>query len=139
MAFAGLLVCFPLRDSDFRALDYYNTAVYLMELGMPEKALEQAQKGINHGFSSPDLFFMMGNAHFTLGKTREAVTAYETAIHLKPSHASAHYNLAVVWMSMNRFSEAEAEAALVMEYDSNHPRVGQLLNEIMRKRALPSN
>jgi len=126
---AGLVTWSPLPQSDFRALDRYNTAAYLMARGMPREALEQAQKGLMMDQTHPDLHFVAGNALWALGKAREAGAAYTTTIHLKPSHASAHYNLAVVYMELKDPASASREAALALKFDPQHPHAGEALKE----------
>ena len=126
---AGLIVCFPSAQSDFRALDHYNTAAYLMARGMPGEALELAQAGIAREKTYPDLYFVAGNAFLALGKIREAVVAYEMTVRLKPSHASAHNNLAFVYLKLKDPVSAAREAALALKFDPRHSHAKQLLEK----------
>lgn len=45
---------------------------------------------------SADVFYNLGNAHYRMQHTAQAVLAYERALHLDPAHADARYNLAFV-------------------------------------------
>ncbi len=133
LSIAGVIVWLPLPGSDSRALDHYNTAVYLLNLGKTEAALEQAIKGVTLEPREANFFFVIGNANFQLGKIEEALAAYKTTIHLKPSHSYAHYNLALTWMRLSEFEKAMDEALLTLQYDPQHPRARALLDQIRKQ------
>ena len=126
---AGLLTWFPLRQTDFRALDHLNTAVNLLARGNAREALEQSKRGIALAPEEASLFFVMGNAYYTLGETTAAAASFEETIRLKPSHVSAHYNLGQVWMNLNQPAVAAKEAALALYYDPEHSNAKKLLLE----------
>ena len=48
----------------------------------------------------------LGNALNRPGQTREAIVAYETALHLKPDNVRAHFNLATVLLESGQPEEA---------------------------------
>ncbi len=125
----GVGVWWPLSQSDFRALDHYNIAAHFLTKGKAREALEQSKKGIALAPGEANLFFVMGNAYYTLGETTAAAASFEETIRLKPSHASAHYNLGQVWMSLNQPAAAAKEAVLALYYDPEHSNAKKLLLE----------
>lgn len=63
------------------------------EWGLAADALRQAVK------IAPDYalaWFNLGNVLQELMRTKEAIAAYETAVHLSPRYADAHFNLALL-------------------------------------------
>jgi tetratricopeptide (TPR) repeat protein len=131
--FAAALVCFvwmPLSKTDFRALDHYNAASYMMARKMPKEALVQTSAGIALEPKNADLHLVQGNALFLLNRTVEAAQSYQETIRLKPSHASAHFNLGQTWMMLNRPEDAAKEAELALKYDPRHSGAKKLLQEI---------
>ncbi len=113
----ALLVWWPMRQTDFRALDHYNAAAHFMERELPAEALEVADRGLALDPNAADLHFVRGNACFGLNRLDEAVVAYERAFTLNPRHAQAHMNLAVVMKMKGDPARArrEAEAALALD------------------------
>lgn len=103
LVLAVALAFWPVPNTDFRALDHYNTATHLMEKAkqtddgaLVEDAFRFAVKGLEFDPNSHELHFIAGNALFGLGHTGEAVRAYSNAIGLNPRHAQAYFNLAVI-------------------------------------------
>ncbi len=129
----AFLICWPLPQSDFRALDYYNTAAYLIAQGKPDEAIPLARQGIALAPGESNLYFVMGNALFGSGKLQEAVDAYEITLRLKPTDASAHYNLAVAWMQLGKPISAIHEAALALHYNPVHSRAKKLIKEAQQQ------
>jgi Tfp pilus assembly protein PilF len=131
VAVAVVLVAIPLpAGSDFRALDRYNTASYLLACNRPKEALEQARQGLASTGNHADLYFVAGNAFHAMVKMQEAMKAYEAALRINPSHVSAHYNLALVCLELGDPDRAESEIQSVLKMDPGHPRAAQLLREI---------
>jgi len=105
---AALTVMLPLRSTDFRALDHYNTAAYLLARNEPIPALKQSHAGLSIR-EDPSLYFVEGNAWFYLGKDRQAENAFRQALRLQPGNRSAHHNLGIVLQREGRTKEAAEE------------------------------
>lgn len=127
---AALLVAVPVSSSDFRALDYYNTAAYLLARGRSEDALRIARAGLAAAGEHADLHFVAGNAQHAMRQIPAAIAAYEKALQLNPSHVSAHYNLALCWLERGDAARAEREIQGVLQLDPRHPKAPKLLEEI---------
>jgi cytochrome c-type biogenesis protein CcmH/NrfG len=61
-----------------------------------------------------DAWFRLGNAQFRLQRPDEAVVAYQRAIAIRPDHARALYNLAVVRLK-------QAQAAMIASAQAGKP------------------
>lgn len=132
---AGLIAVVPLTQSDFRSLDCYNTATFLMARRLPAQALDEAVQGLKISPAEPSLHFVAGNALFRLGRLREAVVAFETSLRLAPSNGTAHFNLAQTWMELREPVKAAAEAGLALKCDPADSRARELLDEA--RQAIP--
>jgi hypothetical protein len=119
----------PLAQTDFRALDCYNTAAFLLAKNQPKAAFFCALKGLTISPSDSRLHFVAGNALFGLKEYVDAAAAYQKAIELNPANAAAHYSLGRTWMMLHKPAEAAAEAELTLKHDPDHPRARELLNE----------
>ena len=127
---AGILVCLPLgRTADFRPLDHYNTAAFLLGKGRNEEALAQSRRGIELAPTSPELHLTMGNAFFELKRYKEAAGTFQRAIELRPSYAAAHYNLGRTWLHLGRPDLAISEAEIALQHDPGHPQARKLIEE----------
>jgi hypothetical protein len=127
--FSLALSLIPLKQTDFRALDCYNTAAFLLAKNQPKPAFFCALKGLTISPSDSRLHFVAGNALFGLKEYADAATAYQKTIQLSPSDAAAHYSLGRTWIMLNKPIEAAQEAELALKYDPNHSRAGDLLHE----------
>jgi hypothetical protein len=127
---AAVLVCWPIPQGDFRALDRYNVAAHLLDRGMAEEALTQAKAGIDLDPGLADLHFVAGNALFGLGRFEQAAQAYREAIGRQPAHAGAHFNLAVTLKSQGRSAEALREAQMALKIDPAHPMAAAFIAEV---------
>ncbi|MCC7518348.1 MAG: tetratricopeptide repeat protein [Verrucomicrobiae bacterium] len=130
-------VAWPLHGTDFRALDRYNAAAFLLQKGQLAEAERLALEGLAIAPGHADLHFALGNALFAQGRATEARAAFENAVKLDPQRASAHYNLAVVCRALGDRVSALREAAEARRLDPLHPRVGEVLRELARPDASP--
>lgn len=126
---ATLMVAWPIRTSDFRALDHFNTAAYLVACKRPAIAVEVARRGLEIAPQNADLYFVMGNGFLASGRMGEAVTAYEKAIYWQRDYASAHYNLGHTLLLLKQPAAALKEAGLALVYDPRHPSAAKLMEE----------
>lgn len=128
--FAAAPVIWPLAGTDFRALDCYNTAAFLLNKGRPVEAERLAREGLELAPRQADLHFVLGNAFSAQGRKDAARAAFANAVKLDPGRASAHYNLAVVCRDLGDRASAAREAAAALRLDPSHTRARALLREL---------
>lgn len=61
-----------------------------------EKAVDFYQRVLDHGMTSADLHYNLGNAWYKQGKFPEAILHYEKALKYNPAHEDARVNLKMV-------------------------------------------
>jgi tetratricopeptide (TPR) repeat protein len=127
---AAVPVAWSLRGADFRALDHFNAAAFLLQKGQPREAERLAREGLEIDPRKADLHFVLGNAFFAQGCKAEARRAFENTVKLDPTRAAAHYNLAVVGREMGDRTTASREAAEALRLDPSHARARDLLREL---------
>lgn len=105
------------------------------------EAIEAYTKSLKILKNNYDIYYNRAIAHHLRGESRAAGLDYCKAIKLEPTKFEAHYNLAVLLRSMNRYresiSELEKAALLVSESpDSTNLQsayIFNLLNEVSRR------
>ncbi len=112
----------PLPRTDFRALDHYNTAAFLLQKGLSHEAESQARRGLDADPSQARLYFVLGNALFIQRRFTEARTAFEASLKLHPDDASAHYNLSLVCRELGDRATAQHELDETLRLDPSHPQ-----------------
>ena len=130
MLAALIMVFFPMPLSDFRALDRYNTAAYLLAGGRAEEALLQAEAGLEIAPRQADLHFVAANALFGLDRLDEAAASYAAALFWNSNLVSARFNLAVVEARRGNAKEAQRILEEVLRRDPGHRRAVDLLEEL---------
>ncbi len=75
--------------------------------------------------------FLRGNSLSDAGSSAEAVTAYQSAIALKPDYAEAYYRLGLTWRDLQKFGDALASyrqaLAIRPDYAEVHNNIGAVL------------
>lgn len=134
VAVAAVLAFWPLKGTDFRSLDHYNTAAHLMEKAMHtgeadlvEQALEHARAGIAIDPTAHHLRIVEGNALFGLARTNEARAAYAAAVRLNPKDAQGIFNLAVVMNAQGERTNAIAHAERAVALDPGFEQARKFL------------
>lgn len=122
-----VIVAIPMPQSDFRALDYYNTSAYLVARGNYRAARELSDRGIEVNPAVADLWFVRGNSLFLLQDFPLAKESFEKAIQLKPGFAAAHFNLAQTFNKMSDPASARREATLALQLDPEHQQAREFL------------
>jgi tetratricopeptide (TPR) repeat protein len=84
-----------------------NLALALVELGRLSEAASHFKASLEVE-PRAEIFSDYGFTMERMGKPKEAVQAYVKALELDPSSASAHFNMAVVFVRAGKFPEAEA-------------------------------
>lgn len=127
---AAAAVTWPLAGTDFRALDCYNAAAFLLNKGHFAEAERRAREGLELAPRQADLHFVLGNAFYGQGRTAAARAAFANAVKLDPDRASARYNLAVVCRDLGDRASAAREASAALRLDPSHARARALLREL---------
>ena len=63
--------------------------------------------------------FDKGNAYYKLGRTDDAIKAYENTVLYDRTHKMAHYNLAVLYKQKERYAEAVHEFEEYLKYETD--------------------
>jgi Tfp pilus assembly protein PilF len=84
-----------------------NLALALVELGRLKEAASHFQTSLDLE-PRAEIYSDLGFTKARLGKPEEARAAYDKALEMDPSCASAHFNLAVAFVQAGNFGDAEA-------------------------------
>jgi protein O-GlcNAc transferase len=94
-------------EADPGGADYFfNLALTLEALGLPEEALENYQIGFDIEPGHAEAYASLGTLLRNMNMHAGAVQAYEQAIKLKPNLARAYYELAITYKMRDQFEEA---------------------------------
>ncbi|HEY8240162.1 MAG TPA: tetratricopeptide repeat protein, partial [Kiritimatiellia bacterium] len=127
---SAVVVLWPVSRPDFLALDRYKTAAHLLQAGMAEEALVQADLGLRTDPSVAGLHFVRGNALVGQGRWADAAESYAEAIRINPVMPDAHFNRAVCLKQVGDIAGAVAEAQLALELDPRHERAAGPIKEL---------
>ena len=106
------------------------------------KAIDAYTNALKYLKNNYDVYYNRAIAHHLRGDSRQAGLDYCKAIKLKPTEFEAHYNLAVLLRSLNKYresiSELEKAAWLITESSAEGSElqtayIFNLLNEVSRK------
>jgi hypothetical protein len=78
------------------ALDEFERGNTYYRAGEFERAVSAYETILNHGLTSPSLYFNLGNAYYRLGKIAPTILAYERALRMAPGDADIKHNLDLV-------------------------------------------
>jgi tetratricopeptide (TPR) repeat protein len=103
--------------------------------GQTDKAVEQFQAAftLNATAKPPlesqdaDEWLKIGNAHALLGQLEEALTAYQTALQIKPDKSAAYTNIGVVYYQSGKFDEAVQQMQKALAIDPNDAETHYML------------
>jgi Flp pilus assembly protein TadD len=92
-----------------------NLARVLLDAHRPGEALATIDKALAIEATSSAAYRLKGRACHGLGRTDEAVVAYQTAIRLDPKDAWSMNNLAYIWIEQGEYDEALPALARAVE------------------------
>ena len=106
-----------------------------------QNAIDAYTNSLKYLKNNYDVYYNRAVAHHLRGDSRQAGLDYCKAIKLKPTKFEAHYNLAVLLRSLNKYRESinelEKAAWLITESSENSELqsayIFNLLNEVLRK------
>ncbi len=120
---------YPLAESDFTRLielDPANEGVYErralchIKSGRTDQALEDYNTGLTLNPDFPPLIWARGFLLFQLSDYRGAARDALDYLRLNPEDASAHYNLALIYMHLYEYKNALAQFSLTIARDPYH-------------------
>jgi hypothetical protein len=130
---AAGLAAWPGGVPDVRATDYYNASVQWLAAGQTTKALDTARAGLALDPGFGDLYHAEGSALFKQEQFAQAAESFAKALHLRPRHPNARFNLA---LSHARAGQVEA-ALRALEDDPQPDARSRELAETLRKLRAP--
>jgi 4-amino-4-deoxy-L-arabinose transferase-like glycosyltransferase len=125
----ALVVISPLHIQDFKALDHYNTAAFLLHRGQSSEALKHSSEAVMLATDNQECWFVHANALFQERKHQQAEAAYRRSLELDPRHVSSHYNLALLLSHLGRRQEGLGHAQAALKIDPQHEGAARLLAE----------
>jgi tetratricopeptide (TPR) repeat protein len=87
---------------------------YNMSVTLLNKAIEYSNK-------NAEVYWELGNAYEGLGKSGDAVNAYERALELNPGYAKAHTRIGVIWRNARRGELSNESFKKATTIDPNYP------------------
>lgn len=117
------------RISTKSELPWVQRAFIELQTKKPAEALVSAQKAVELAGKSAEAHYVLGRALLDSGKFQEAEQELQTAAHLNPGSPEVHFNLAKVYVKLNRAEDALRERELFT----------QLNDEIEKQRRRDSN
>lgn len=94
----------------------FDKGISLYADGNYKEAIEEWDKLVYSGYTSYDLFYNLGNAHFKNGSMPGAILYYEKALLLKPFNEDVKYNLEIARSYITDSFESLPELFLVRWY-----------------------
>jgi len=95
------------RAKDFQ--DQYELALVAMRYSMPDEAIRYLNNAISLDPSHQPSYFLLGLAHSEKKSYKEAATAFEKSLELKPDDSEARIRLGDVYRQMGLSEKAEEE------------------------------
>lgn len=90
-----LIATVRLFPNEGTAVERYNEGVKLYSEGAFDQSLTVWLSLIDSGYTSPELYYNIGNAAFKTGKIPEAILFYEKALLSRPFDEDVRYNLEI--------------------------------------------
>lgn len=103
---AAACVAWPISIRDVRAVDYYNSAVQLLQADRIEEAIQTARTGLEIDPRSSDLYHALGSGFYKTTNYLEAAGAFARCAELDPAHPQALYNLGLSLAKAGKYCEA---------------------------------
>ena len=127
-AFKELSALRPMcRTSDDYRLVWSFAALCLMDTYAYSDAEVLLNELVYRGITTPNIYNNLGYVHMKMGKSQEAVDAFESALMLDPDFYSAHMNLANLYFADYELSAAKESALKAHECDPTQKAAPSLL------------
>lgn len=101
--------------------DHFDTHLYygraLMALGQNDKAIKEFEHCLKIKPEDPQTKAFLGMAFYEIGEYKQALEHLELSLFKWGKEPMVHYDLAMVYLKMNRVEEAQREKQLLAELD----------------------
>jgi tetratricopeptide (TPR) repeat protein len=139
LVLAGSFVCWPVRAPTdgirFDAEQHKNVGVGLQVRGLAAEALIQYELALALGPACEEAHYYQGTALRDVGRKAEAAGSFRRCLALRPDHAKAADDLAVLIVQQGGdLDEAERLLRGVLARDPNNARVQRNLGVLLAKR-----
>ncbi len=105
----------------------------LIDSKAPAAAVIRIEEAIKVFPKSARLRLLLGMAHFTIGKSNEAQTAFESALLIEPNLVPAHGYLATIYAEQGKFDEAAKVYERTINFDDKNATLHYLLADTLLK------
>ncbi|WP_158553537.1 tetratricopeptide repeat protein [Peribacillus saganii] len=102
---------------------------YIKE-GKEEKAVEVLTDSVKNGQAGPETYFILGTVQLTKGSLPEAEAALLESIKQNPVFHQAHYQLALVYISLQNAEAAKEHASKAVQLNPDEKVFLELLDKI---------
>jgi tetratricopeptide (TPR) repeat protein len=119
-----------LNDVRTAPLDYARSA---LRRGQAAQAIAALSHLTNSGQVTPEIQELLGVAHTMAGNASAARAAFQQALTLDRSRASAHYNYALFLMAQNELDEAAEENDAALYLSPQHAGALNLRKQLSQK------
>ena len=109
--------------------DNYRDALFFMNNGEPEKAIESYQKAIKNKSRTiffrydPSAFNNLGHAYLQTGQFQKAIDTFKFAIEIEPEMPQGYVNLATVYLRKNEPDDAREICTHALQTFPEEPRL----------------
>ncbi len=122
-----------IAENPWEVMALYELSYSYFESGKYEDALATARTAAQcKSPLLPRLYLMMGNALDELGRGKESIDIYQSAIKQEPQFGPLHYNLGVSLNHAGKKQEAKAESEKAVQYEPAHSSNHALLAALYR-------
>ncbi len=101
--------------------------------GRTNDAIDALEKAIDIDPSLSIPNFYLGAALAKEGRNEAAISAFQRAIELQPNFADAHYELALLYYSLDDFTLAETHLRQCLRFNQNSSLAAILLGQLLAK------
>ena len=99
---------------------FYLKGICYLRLKNFEKAIENFEKAIEYYFTTPFVLFNNAEANKALGRNKDALSLYKSALELFPAFAECRHNYALLLNSSGFLLQAELQFRLNLIYKSDY-------------------
>jgi tetratricopeptide (TPR) repeat protein len=117
---------------DSHTIASFNLAVLYYERGELDQALQYAEKSIQDGNLSAQVFNLQGVLLNQMKRYSEAITSFQNVLRIDPNHAVAAINMAVAYFNINDLNKAR-EILLKIHPNVQEQELKDRIDELLEK------
>ncbi len=111
-----------------------NLAFAYQQLDNHEEAASYFKQSLNHNTKQPQVCLSLGDVLNTLGRSDDAVAAYQKAIEQVPHFALAHSRIGLIYARKGKINEAENALSRAVQLDPTSAEAMSVLGAISARR-----